>query len=201
MPPYAEILTYLTTYGYIAVFIGAMFEGEVVVILSGLFAQQGYLSLWVVLLIVQVASTLNDGMWFLVGRYRIPRKLYATAWFQRLTAQPMGVVNDRPELLAFFMRFMYGFRSLIPLGLGLSTISAPRFFLFHGIGAFLWALSLAMIGYFFGGMLETIFGRIRYPELVMVSAVILMVVIFATITRLLKKSLERKLNQEQSSDP
>jgi membrane protein DedA with SNARE-associated domain len=200
VPPHAEILTLLTTYGYVAVFLGAMFEGEVVVILSGLFAQQGYLSFCLVILLVQIAATLNDGMWFLIGRYRVPRKLYASAWFQRMSLRPMGLVNERPEMLALFMRFMYGFRSLIPLGLGLSKISPPRFFIFHAIGTFAWAMSLASIGYFFGGMLETLFGRIKYPELVMVSVVIVMVTLFFSFSKLVKRYLGRKLNEEESGD-
>lgn len=200
MPPHAEILAYLTTYGYIAVFLGAMFEGEVVVILSGLFAQQGYLSFGIVILLVQIAATLNDAMWFLIGRYRVPKWLYKKPWFLRLAARPMELINGRPELLALSMRFMFGFRSLIPLGLGLSHLSVPRFFFFHAIGTLAWALSLASIGYFFGGMLETLFGRIRYPELVMVSVVIVAVMVFFSFSKLFKRYLGRKLNQEEGSD-
>lgn len=198
MPPYVEILAYLTTYGYVAVFLGAMFEGEVVVILSGLFAQQGYLSFCLVILLVQIAATLNDGMWFFIGRYRVPRRLYASAWFQRVAERPMGIVNERPEMLALLMRFMYGFRSLIPLGLGLSNLPVLKFFFFHAIGTFAWAMSLASIGYFFGGMLETMFGRIRHPELVMVSVVIVMVALFVSFSKLFKRYLGRKLSQEES---
>lgn len=200
MPPHAEILVYLTTYGYVAVFLGAMFEGEVVVILSGLFAQQGYLSFCLVILLVQIAATLNDAMWFLIGRYRVPKWLYKKAWFQKLAARPMELISGRPELLALSMRFMFGFRSLIPLGLGLSHLSVPRFFFFHAIGTFAWAVSLASIGYFFGGMLETLFGRIRYPELVMVSVVIVAVVLFFSLSKLFKRFLGRKLKQEQGGD-
>lgn len=200
MPPHSEILAYLITYGYVAVFLGAMFEGEVVVILSGLFAQQGYLSFCLVILVVQIAATLNDASWFLIGRYRVPRRLYATAWFQRLAERPMRLINGRPEIIALFMRFMYGFRSLIPLGLGLSHLSIPKFFFFHAIGTFAWAVSLASIGYFFGGMLETMFGRIRYPELVMVAVVILLVALFFSFSKLFTRYLGRRLSQEESRD-
>ena len=200
MPPHAEILAYLITYGYVAVFLGAMFEGEIVVILSGLFAQQGYLSFCLVIVVVQIAATLNDATWFLIGRYRVPRRLYASARFQRLAERPMELVNDRPALLALTMRFMYGFRSLIPLGLGLSNLPAFKFFFFHAIGTFAWAISLTSIGYFFGGMLETMFGRIRYPELVMVSVVILMVALFFSFSKLFKRYLGRKLSQEEGSN-
>lgn len=177
-----------------------MFEGEVVVMLSGLFAQQGYLSFCLVILLVQIAATLNDGMWFVVGRYRVPRKLHNSAWFQKLAERPMGIVNDRPATLALCMRFMYGFRTLIPLGLGLSKLSAPKFFFLHAIGTLAWALSLASVGYFFGGVLETLFGRIKYPELLMISVVILMVAVFVSINKLFKRYLGKKLREEQSSN-
>ena len=101
-------------------------------------------------------------------------------------------------MLALLMRFMYGFRSLIPLGLGLSNLPVLKFFFFHAIGTFAWAMSLASIGYFFGGMLETMFGRIRHPELVMVSVVIVMVALFVSFSKLFKRYLGRKLSQEES---
>lgn len=194
MHPHAEILALLTTYGYVAVFLGAMFEGEIVVMLSGMFAQQGYLSLPLVILLVQIAAVLNDGMWFLIGRYRVPKKLYEKEWFQKLAKRPMGFINDRPEILALTMRFMYGFRSLIPLGLGLSNLSAPKFFVFHGIGTLAWSLSLCAVGYFFGTMLETLFGRIRYPELLMVAVVVIMVTVFFSLGKIVKRFLGRKLS-------
>lgn len=194
MHPHAEILALLTTYGYIAVFLGAFFEGEVVVMLSGLFAHQGYLSFPLVILLVQIAAVLNDGMWFLIGRYRLPKRLYAQEWFQKLARRPMNVVNDRPEMLALTMRFMYGFRSLIPLGLGMSNLSARKFFILHGLGTLAWSLSLCSLGYFFGGVLETLFGRIRYPELLMVAVVVLMVAIFFSVSKIFKRYLGRRLS-------
>lgn len=194
MPPHAEILAILTTYGYVAVFIGAFFEGEIVVMLSGLFAQQGYLSFPLVLIIVQVAAVLNDGMWFLIGRYRMPAALYSQEWFQRLAKRPMIIVNHSPQTLAFSMRFIYGFRSLIPLGLGLSELPARRFFLLHSMGTLMWSITYCTLGYFFGGVLEALFGRIRYPELLMVAVAVIMVAVFISLGKILKRFLGRKLS-------
>lgn len=97
-------------------------------------------------------------------------------------------------MLALTMRFMYGFRSLIPLGLGMSSLSAKKFFVLHGIGTLAWSISLCSLGYFFGGVLETLFGRIRYPELLMVAVVVLMVAIFFSLGKIVKRFLGQKLS-------
>lgn len=193
MPPYAELLAGLSTYGYVAVFLGAIFEGEAIMTLSGLFIQQGHLLLPAVFALAMVGTILGDDLWFLVGRYRFPRRLHETEWFQKFSARPVAAVNSNPRLLAFCMRFMYGFRTLIPLGLGMSSISGREYFFYHALGAMAWVSTYITLGYFFGGLLEVLFGRIKHPELIMIAVVVLLVVCFITIGKLTKRFFYKKL--------
>lgn len=193
MHPPPELLALVTTYGYPAVFLGAVFEGETTMILSGLFAHQGLLSLFGIILLAYIGTVIGDGMWFLVSRYRFPRALYESAWFKRLAARPVKAINGDPEILALTMRFLYGFRTLIPLGLGLSNISIGRFFALHSIGAIVWISLYVSIGFFFGRFLETLFGRIKYGELLLIATVMVTVVVFLGIAKTVRYFLRRKL--------
>lgn len=194
MHPHAELLSLVTAYGYPAIFIGALFEGETVVILSGLFSHQGLLSIYAVILIAYVGTVIGDGWWFLVSRYRFPRFLYESEWFKRISARPLKAINGDPEILALTMRFLFGFRTLIPLGLGLSTISTARFFMLHSIGAIVWVSLYVSVGYFFGRFLELLFGRIKYGELLLVATVMVMVVISIVAAKSLRAFLKRKVH-------
>lgn len=193
MLPYPELITYIATYGYLAVFLGAIFEGEVFVTLAGLFSQQGYLSLSLVIILAYLGSVAGDSLWFVIGRYQFPAFVHKSQWFQRVSKKPVAIVNNRPELLAFAMRFMYGFRTLIPLGLGLSNIPAKKFFFYHSLGAISWVLVYVNLGYFFGGILEVFFGRIKHPQLIMIAVVVLVVVLFISIGRIIRKILAKKM--------
>lgn len=193
MHPHAELLSLVASYGYPAVFIGALFEGETIVILSGLFSHQGLLSLYLVIPLAYLGTVIGDGWWFLLSRYRFPRILYESEWFKRVSVRPLRAINGDPEILALTMRFLFGFRTLIPLGLGLSTISTARFFTLHSIGAIVWVLLYVSVGFFFGRFLELLFGRIKYGELLLIATVMVMVVISLVAAKGMRALLKRKM--------
>lgn len=180
-------------YGYPAVFFGAIFEGETVMILSGLFAHQGYLSLPAVAVVAFLGTMIGDGTWFLIGRYRVPRRLHQSGWFKRISSKPLRFVNSDTDTLTLTMRFMYGFRTLIPLGLGMSEIPTWRFFTLLSVGTLAWIFVYAGIGFFFGGFLELLFGRIRHGELALIAVVVIVVVAAITAASGLRRLLRRRL--------
>jgi len=58
----------LSQYGYLAVFVGALLEGESILLLAGYAANGGYLSFWIVVAIAFFGATLGDQMFFFLGR-------------------------------------------------------------------------------------------------------------------------------------
>ena len=58
----------IDTYGYIAIFIGTLLEGETVLVLGGFAAFRGYLSLPYVILTAFIGSMLGDQFFFYLGR-------------------------------------------------------------------------------------------------------------------------------------
>lgn len=201
MPFWAEAFSYISTYGYLAVFIGGLFEGETWLVLAGLFAQQGHLYFVGVLVAAWLGAMIGDLLWFLMGRYKFPKFIHSRPWFQRLSAKPVSLIGKSPEMLAFSMHFLYGFRTLIPLGLGMSNVPLRTYITYNAAGAVVWVLLFGSIGYFFGELLEIIFGRIKKIELLLVAAAILLSILLLTGMGLLRRKLFSKLEQEQGSDP
>jgi membrane protein DedA with SNARE-associated domain len=58
----------VTTFGYYAVFFGALLEGETILIFAGFAAHRGMLDIRYVIAIAFVASTLGDQIFFHLGR-------------------------------------------------------------------------------------------------------------------------------------
>src|SRR5260370_41283512 len=66
-----KLMDLLATYGYLAVFVGSLLEGETVLILAGFAAHQGYLSFPLVAGVAFCGGTLGDqSLLFLGPRYR-----------------------------------------------------------------------------------------------------------------------------------
>src|SRR5512143_230365 len=64
-------------YGYLAVFIGTLLEGETILVLAGFAAHQGYLNLGLTMLAAFAGSATGDQLWFLLARR------YGRGWVAR----------------------------------------------------------------------------------------------------------------------
>ena len=144
----------LADYGYIGVFAGSLLEGETVLILAGFAAHQGHLSLSWVIAVAFCGGTLGDQIFFFIGRHygesllrRLPRLARSAERVNRL------LLRHHAGLIVG-VRFMYGLRIAGPIVIGMSQVSARRFLLFNLLGAAIWAVAIAGIGFFFGHALQ-----------------------------------------------
>lgn len=148
-------------YGYAAVFLGSVLEGETVVALAGLAAQRGYLSLPAVVAIALFGAFLGDQFAFFLGR-RYGTRLVAR--YPRLTAQ----VARADRLLARYdaalvigLRFVYGLRLSGVVALGMTRLPWARFVALNFIGALIWAPLVAGAGYVFGDLVQRLLGDLE----------------------------------------
>ena len=161
----------IDSYGYIAVFVGAFLEGETVLALAGLAAYREYLDFYNVVAVALIAGFLGDQLYFFLGRYkgrdilgRFPHAAERAHRFDALLAK-----WHAPLIVG--IRFMYGFRIVGPIMLGMGRVPAWKFVVFNFIGAAIWAPLIAGIGYFFGTLIETILHDLKRYEIWVFAAV------------------------------
>jgi membrane protein DedA with SNARE-associated domain len=153
------------SYGYVALFVGAFLEGETILALAGLAASRGYLDFAAVVAIAVVAGFLGDQFFFFLGRAkgqallrRFPR------WHERAHRFDAMLARWHAPLIVG-IRFMYGFRILGPIMLGMGRVAAWKFLVFNFIGAAIWAPLVAGLGYLFGAILERVLADLQHVEL------------------------------------
>jgi membrane protein DedA with SNARE-associated domain len=154
----------LDHYGYVAVLVGTVLEGETILILAGFAAHQGYLQLPGVMLAAFVGSLSGDVGWFFLGRRYGQRAL---ARFPRLRAgveRATGLLQRRETMLLLSFRFVYGIRTVTPLAAGLSSMPAARFLLLNAVGAAAWSVVIAGAGYVLGHGFVSLLDRARVFE-------------------------------------
>ena len=155
----------IDSYGYIAVFLGAFLEGETILALAGLAAFRGYLELYKVIALAMAAGFLGDQFYFYLGRFKGP-KLMARFPNAHKRAQRFDAMLSRWHApLIIGIRYMYGFRVVGPILLGMGRVPAWKFCVYNLIGAAIWAPLIACIGYFFGSALHTALGHLKRYEL------------------------------------
>jgi len=154
----------LDHYGYAAVLLGTVLEGETILILGGFAAHQGYLQLPGVMLAAFAGSLSGDLGWFFLGRRYGQRVLLRFPRLRAGVARATDLLRRRETALLLSFRFIYGIRTVTPLAAGLSGIGTRRFLLLNALDAALWSVSIAWAGYVLGHGFMTLLDRARVFE-------------------------------------
>lgn len=159
-----SIASLVEQYGYLAVFIGTFLEGETVLLVAGFAAHRQLLKLPNVMVLAFIASALGDQFYFFLGRHHGHRLL---ARFPALAGQAPRVkrlLAKYDTLLILSIRFLYGLRIAGPIVMGALEVSPFRFTVLNLIGAAIWAVLIAWLGYIFGSALEWLLQDIKRIE-------------------------------------
>ncbi len=171
---------YLATHGYWVLFIGTFLEGEVVLILAGFLAFEGYLTLPGVILAAWAGSFTGDQIYFYLGRIKGRFLLKRFHSIARKFREAMRLVEKYGTLVAFISRYTYGLRIILPIILGLTKLSPRRFFLLNLLSALSWASLFALGGYLFGKSAALLFDDVsRYEHWLMLALLALMAAVWA----------------------
>lgn len=151
-------------YGYWAVLIGSVLEGETILVIAGFAAHSGYLALGTVVAVGTFGGFLGDQVFYWLGRARGRALLARWPALSAHTARVEALLRRYDAWIIVAVRFMYGLRVAGPVALGMSGVGALRFTLFNLAGALLWAGSIGVAGYLFGHALQLLLDDVRRYE-------------------------------------
>jgi membrane protein DedA with SNARE-associated domain len=137
----------LHQYGYLLIFLGTFVEGETLLMLGGYFAHRGYLDLGGVVATSFIAAVCGDQLFFHLGRSHAKGLL---ARFPRLRDKvnlALHRVERHQVKVVLTMRFLWGLRIALPVALGLTSMSARKFFWLNLLSAAVWSCVFALIGF------------------------------------------------------
>ncbi len=154
----------IAQYGYGALFVGALLEGETLLILAGFAVHQGYLQLHWAILTAMLGGFLGDQFYFWVGRRH---GAWVLSHFPRITPaveRTDALIERHPRAIIVMVRFLYGLRTVGPLAIGISAVKTKRFVLFNALGAAIWAVAIGGAGYVFGHAMEVWLNNLQRVE-------------------------------------
>jgi membrane protein DedA with SNARE-associated domain len=136
-----------------------------------------------------------DWIWFTVGRKRgrsfLDKKPKLNEKVKKIDA--LLRKNPTPVLLGY--RFLFGFRTVVPLVIGMSSISKKVFFIFSFINTILWDILFSSFGYFFGAFLKANWKRIEDYEIEIMACILISGVIIGLFLRFRTMRRISKLSQ------
>ena len=155
-----DIEQLIAIYGPLVITIGAAFEGQTAVVIGGILAHNGVLSLGVVFATGALGSGVLDHLLFVLGR-----SFRHTAFVQRFIAKPgfaktLQLIERYPNAFILSFRFLFGLRAAGPVAVGVSQVSHWRFGILNALGSCLWSGLFAGFGYALGPVALTLFDQL-----------------------------------------
>lgn len=150
------LIDIIKEWGYLAVFLGSLVEGESVILVACFMAQLGYLSLTKIMIIAFCGTLFADQSLYYVGRYYGPALIQK---FHRLHApanRAFKLLHDWDVWFILSFRFIWGLRTISPVVIGSSGIPPCRYTPLNVLAALVWTLISCIGGYLLSGVIEDI---------------------------------------------
>jgi len=158
-------------YGYAILFFGTFAEGETILVMAGFLAHRGYLSLPWVMLTAFLGTLAGDQLFYYLGYFKGLPFLKKHAPWQAKYERVLALLHRHQTPITLGFRFLYGLRTITPFVIAVSGVSPTRFLFLNGIGAFLWAVTVGLLGYSLGEVLEAYLQRIKRYEMGIMAAI------------------------------
>ncbi len=185
---------FLEDYGYIALLIGSFLEGETSILIASSLIYRGYFEIPDTVFFGFAGSFLSDWIYFTIGRLN---GRYFIAKRPALLARIAGVqdfFDTHKYQILFTYRFLYGFRVIIPLIIGMSRIRPLQYLFYSILSGLLWSGVVTTVGYFIGRFLDI------KPE-IFEENILYIILGFATFGVLLGFIVKRIAFKKINSDP
>jgi membrane protein DedA with SNARE-associated domain len=153
-----DIKAFVSEYGYWAVFLGSLIEGESIILVASVLAAMGILSIYKVALIAFGGTLVADQGLYILGYYYGQKVLdRIRKSFPRMSPyldKAHKMINRYDTIYILVFRFIYGIRIISPIVIGSHRVSFKKFSFLNIVSAALWAVVSCALGYSLGEWLE-----------------------------------------------
>jgi membrane protein DedA with SNARE-associated domain len=192
----ASVLTHLTgwvayaliaalVFGETAVFLGFVLPGEAAVVLGGVLASRGHVSLVLLVLFVVLSAVAGPLVGYEIGK-RMGDRLFASRALRRIpggTERARMTLRDRGGFAVLLGRFVAIVRAIMPAAAGAAQVPYRRFFLYNLAGGVIWGVGYCLLGYLAGNAYAVIERRVGTGVAIAVAALVLAAIVVLAVRR------------------
>jgi membrane protein DedA with SNARE-associated domain len=172
--PLALVVIALLVFTEAALFVGFVLPGETAVLVGGVLAATGRISLVVLMVVVVATAILGDTVGYEVGRHLGPRLLRSRPLRgqQRRIQGAERFLRERGGWAVFLARGTAFLRAAMPALAGVSRMPYGRFLAFNAAGGLLWGVAVVLLGFFAGQSYAAVAGVLGKVGAALVAVVV-----------------------------
>jgi membrane protein DedA with SNARE-associated domain len=189
-----KFVAFVQTWGYLAVFLGALVEGESVILTASSMASFGYLSLPKVMVVAFTGTLIADQALYMLGRFKGPSFFDRFPKLQGPSQRAFSLLNKYDVWFIIACRFIYGIRVTSAIVIGASGVPPRRFIPLNILSAFIWTVVSCVGGYLLGDLMMELFHNFDRIQKYILEGIFFLIVImgaFFYYKRLKKKAAEK----------
>lgn len=186
-----------------SVLVGLVVPGDTVVIVAST-AVVGPVQWISMILVVITGALIGESVGFALGRWfgprirasRLGRRIGERHW-----ARAERYLDRRGGIAVFISRFLPVLHSLIPLTVGMSTMSYRRFISWTLPACVIWSSAYVSVGALAAGSYRELSDRLHWAGYVFVGIIVVFAVVVLVVKRLLQRSEERHMLAQGDATP
>ncbi|MBK2259324.1 DedA family protein [Francisella philomiragia] len=155
----AEFWSLLIDWGYLAVILAVLIEGEIFLIMVGIATAATMFNYPLVILAATIGAILHDNTIFTISKFMGERILTKKASWHYKAQKSLEILDKHETLTILSIRFLYGLRTVTILIVGISKVKRAKFMILDAISSFIWSTIYISLGYIFGNALLQIVNK------------------------------------------
>lgn len=155
-----DLLSNLSTYGYIALFIYSLGGGFVGLMGAGVLSYTGHMDLGIAIFVAFLANFIGDILLVYMGRHNKKDVMTYMHKHRRKLALSHILMRKHGSWVIFLQKYIYGVKTLIPLAIGLTKYDFKKFIILNFFASAAWAVSVAVVSYMAGEAIKSAYESI-----------------------------------------
>jgi membrane-associated protein len=181
----AYVVIAALVFGETAIFLGFVLPGEAAVVLGGVLASRGRVSLVLLVAVVVVAAVAGPLVGYEIGR-RMGDRLFASRALRRI---PRGVdrarsaLRDKGGTAVLAGRFIAIIRALMPAAAGAAQMRYRTFVIYTAASGIIWGVGYCLLGYLAGSAYVVVERRVGAGLAIALAVLVVAVAIAWAVRR------------------
>lgn len=145
---------FLHEYGYLALTAGTFLEGEIAILVASSLVYSGFFKGPYTVIFAFIGSFASDWLYYLIGRFNGKYFVERRPALRRRFVPVQEFFNSHRLQILFSYRFLYGFRIILPVLIGMSGVRPLQFLGYSLAAGLFWAATVSSLGYAAGLVFE-----------------------------------------------
>ena len=183
--PLAYLVVAALVFGETALFFGFVLPGEIAVVLGGVLASRGHVSLPLLMLVVVAAAIIGPLVGYEVGR-RMGGRVIGSRFLRRVSGtmeRGAAALNSRGAAAVLVGRFTAVLRALMPALAGTANMPYRTFVVYNAIGGIVWGIGYCLLGYLAGSAYEAVARQVGTGFAIAVAALVVTALVIWAVRR------------------